>query len=234
MCRGWRGGLQRQSAALAQLRRRIEALEDFLEHVDVGLHCVGNDGTILWANAAELALMGRGRDAYVGRSIADFYVDRDAAVEVLRRLAAGEVLRDYPAELLAGDGSVRRVLINSSAWLRDGEFVHTRCYTRLAASEQPAVAGSGRALTVIHEGREFVVTGDRFTIGRTATCDLVIRDAVLSRVHCYIERTPDGFLLMDANSACGIEVAGQRVTRHRIADGDVLELCQYRVEFRLR
>ena len=39
-------------------RKRQEALTDFIENATVGLHWVGPDGTILWANQAELEMLG--------------------------------------------------------------------------------------------------------------------------------------------------------------------------------
>src|SRR5262249_57154152 len=50
----------------AQLRRQASQLSAFLETAIVGLHRVGPDGTILWANDAELEMLGYTRDEYVG------------------------------------------------------------------------------------------------------------------------------------------------------------------------
>ena len=47
-------------------------LYDFVENAVEGLHRVGPDGTILWANRAELQMLGYGWEDYVGRHIADF------------------------------------------------------------------------------------------------------------------------------------------------------------------
>ena len=40
------------------------------------------------------------------------------------------MLREYEARLRCKDGSVRHVLIDSSALFEDGKFVHTRCFIR--------------------------------------------------------------------------------------------------------
>src|SRR5262245_21869927 len=85
-------------------------LQDFVENASVPLHCVGPEGTILWANRAELELMGYGRDEYLGRSIADFHVDRAAAERLLARLRNSEALCSHEAALRAKDGSVKHVL----------------------------------------------------------------------------------------------------------------------------
>jgi CheY-like chemotaxis protein len=49
---------------------------------------------------------------------------------MLSKLLSGESLIDYPARLRCKDGSIKDVLINSNAYFEDGEFIHTRCFTR--------------------------------------------------------------------------------------------------------
>jgi PAS domain S-box-containing protein len=112
------------------LRRSENELSEFFENASLGIHWVGADGMILRVNQAELDLLGYSREEYVGRHIGDFHVDQPVLSEILRRLSCGETLREYPARLRCKDGSVRDVLINSNARFEDGQFVHTRCFTR--------------------------------------------------------------------------------------------------------
>jgi len=112
------------------LRRREMELEDFLENAVEGLHRVGADGTILWANRAELDLLGYDADEYIGRPIAEFHADSEVIDEILCKLQRGETLYDQPARLRCKDGSIKHVLIHSNVRFEDGEFVHTRCFTR--------------------------------------------------------------------------------------------------------
>ena len=58
--------------AIVLIARREKELADFLENAAEGLHRVGRDGTILWANAAELEMLGYAEDEYVGHGIAEF------------------------------------------------------------------------------------------------------------------------------------------------------------------
>jgi PAS domain S-box-containing protein len=110
---------------------------DFLENAVEALHRIGPDGIIRWANQAELEMLGYARDEYIGRHIAEFHADREVIDDMLARLWRNEVLRNYPARLRCRDGSIRHVLVNSSVLWRDGEFVHTRCFTRdVTALEQ--------------------------------------------------------------------------------------------------
>jgi PAS domain S-box-containing protein len=115
---------------LEELRRRERELADFIENASVGLHWVGADGTILWANQAELDLLGYTREEYIGRDITEFHADRDTINDILRRLTNKETLHDYEARLRCKDGSVRHVLINSNVMWEEDRFVHTRCFTR--------------------------------------------------------------------------------------------------------
>jgi PAS domain S-box-containing protein len=112
------------------LRRREEELTDFIENSVVGLHWVAPDGTILWANKAELDLLGYTREEYVGHHIAEFHADPQVIDDILTRLTHDEALHSYEARLRCKDGSIRHVLISSNVRRQSGEFVHTRCFTR--------------------------------------------------------------------------------------------------------
>ena len=115
---------------LQALRRNEAELRDFVETATIGLHWVGSDGTILWANQAELNLLGYAREEYIGRNIAEFHADEPVINDILARLSRGERLCEYPARLRHRDGTIRDVLIDSSVLFEDGKFVHTRCFTR--------------------------------------------------------------------------------------------------------
>ena len=49
---------------------------------------------------------------------------------MLVRLRRGEALENFHARLRCKDGSIRHVLVNSSACIQEGEFVYSRCFTR--------------------------------------------------------------------------------------------------------
>jgi two-component system cell cycle sensor histidine kinase/response regulator CckA len=133
---------------LQALRRSEALLRDFIETATIALHWVGADGTILWANQAELDILGHTRAEYVGRNISEFHADEPVVNDILARLSRGETIRDYPARLRHRDGSIRHVLINSSVLFEDGKFIHTRCFTRdvTALGEQQK---TGSLLTAI-------------------------------------------------------------------------------------
>ncbi len=119
--------LERQ---MAELREREQQLSDFIENASVGLHWVDKDGRVVWANQAELDLGGYTREEYIGHHIAEFHADEHIIKDILRRLTAHETLHDYEARLKAKDGSIRHVQISSNVRWENGEFIHTRCFTR--------------------------------------------------------------------------------------------------------
>jgi PAS domain S-box-containing protein len=146
------GALQREVAARQHAE---EELADFLENAVIGMHRVGPNGAILWANRAEMQMLGYSRDEYVGRNLAEFHVDRYGLEEILRRLAAGESLRDVPAKLRCKDGSIRHVLISSNALVREGKLVSTRCLTRDVSDRwlaQEALRERGAVLHLAMQG----------------------------------------------------------------------------------
>jgi PAS domain S-box-containing protein len=122
--------LARSQQLEAALRAREQELTDFFENAVEGLHWVAADGTILWANPAELALLGYQADEYVGHNICEFHVDRAVIDDMLARLGRHETLRDHEARMRCKDGSMKHVLVSSNALFRDGELLHTRCFTR--------------------------------------------------------------------------------------------------------
>ena len=122
--------VERRAAAERTLLRREKDLSDFLENAVEGMHRVGGDGTILWANRAEMEMLGYAADEYIGHHISEFYIDASQITDILRRLCAGHTLYDEPAALRCKDGSTRHVLIHSNAFFENGELLYTRCFTR--------------------------------------------------------------------------------------------------------
>ena len=122
--------LQDKEQKIRELTLRTDELSDFVENASVPLHWVDNDGRIVWANQAELDFLGYSSDEYIGRSISDFHADADVINDILTRLKNGETLLNYPARLVTKDGIIKNVIINSNVLVKDGKFIHTRCFTR--------------------------------------------------------------------------------------------------------
>ncbi len=110
-------------------RREKNRLFAFENHA-AGRYWLGMDGTILWANEAELNLLGYRRDEYVGRHISDFHAGPAAVEDMLRRLRLSEALRDYPAMRRCKDGSVKSTFMNSAGLWKLEKVAYVCCVTR--------------------------------------------------------------------------------------------------------
>lgn len=109
--------------------KKERELRDFFENSNVPLHWVDKHGIILWANKAELALLGYDEKEYIGQSISAFHADPPVIKDILQRLSRSETLSNYEARLRAKDGSTKTVSINSSVYAENGHFIHTRCFS---------------------------------------------------------------------------------------------------------
>ena len=150
--------IAQRKLAEERLRLREHELRDFIENAMFALRWVRPDGTILWANQAELDLLGYSKEEYIGRHIAEFHLDRKVVDDVLRRFAENETLRDYEARLRSKDGSIRHVLINSDAYCENGEFVHTRCFTRDISERKLGEAASARLAAIVASSSDAIIS----------------------------------------------------------------------------
>jgi len=143
-----------------KIRSREADLRDFVENASVGLHRVSADGIILWANRTELDLLGYTRDEYVGHSIAQFHVDASVSEDILTRLGRGENVRNCRARMRCKDGSIRRVLINSSGYFEDGKFVHSRCFTRDITEHKWAQDADALLSAIVDSSDDAIISKD--------------------------------------------------------------------------
>ncbi len=143
--------------------RRVQELEreDCFENAPVGLRWTAADGTILGANQTELDTLGYQRDEYVGRNLAQFYVDPQAAADALQRLRTGETLRNIETRMRRRDGSMRHSLISASGLLAGGQLIHARWATQDVTERQLAE----QALTLF---KALVESADDAVIGPIA------------------------------------------------------------------
>ena len=139
---------------------RREDLRDFIENAAVVLHWVGEDGTILWANKAELQLLGYVREEYVGRNISDFHVDQEVISDILRRLKHGETLTGAEARMRCKDGTIRYVSINSSVYREEGRFIHTRCVTLDLTPQKQATEVRERLASIVESSADAIISKD--------------------------------------------------------------------------
>lgn len=136
-----------------ELGRMNRQLLNFIETASIGLHWIGPDGIILWANEADMKLLGYQPEEYIGRHIAEFYVDPQVIENILTRLRGGEQLQQFEAQLKCKDGSIKQVCINSSVLWEDGKFIHTQCFV-MDITERKRSEWELARLAAIIEGSE--------------------------------------------------------------------------------
>lgn len=112
------------------LKQRVSELSEFIDKASISLHWVNSDGIIIWANQAELDLLGYTYSEYIGQPIKNFHADQNTIGDILSKLAKNERIDDYPAILQCKNGDIRHVVINSSALIKDNEFMHSMCFTK--------------------------------------------------------------------------------------------------------
>jgi len=142
------------------LRRSQQELADFIENASVAMHSVGPDGLILWANRAELEMLGYTKGEYVGHHIAEFHADQPVIENILRRQANGETVHEEEARMRCKDGTIREVLISSSGRWADGKLLHTRCFTRDISKRKPAELARARLAAIVESSDDAIVSKD--------------------------------------------------------------------------
>lgn len=71
----------------------------------------------------------------------------------------------------------------------------------------------------------------RTTIGRDPSCDFVIDNAGISRLHGSIEVVGDSFVLRDCDSQNGLTLNGEPCREARLVDGDTIGLNKFLLRF---
>ncbi len=111
------------------------------------------------------------------------------------------------------------------------EIVGPKAVPYLAKATHLTVA----RLILITEGSEssFPLIRDTYTLGRHRNNDIVITDPKASAFHARIERTPEGFMLMDLKSRNGCWVNGKRAETALLASGDELRVGMARLFYKV-
>ncbi|MEZ4227014.1 MAG: GGDEF domain-containing protein [Polyangiaceae bacterium] len=73
-------------------------------------------------------------------------------------------------------------------------------------------------------GKLHTLEGPELRLGRHASCHVVLEDDGVSRRHARLVREGSHYVLEDLGSANGTFVAGNRIERQQLADGDVFQL----------
>ena len=99
------------------------------------------------------------------------------------------------------------------------------------SAKSVATSATGGRLVSLTDGREYEITGNSVTIGRDASCDVVVTSKNVSRRHAEVLASPKGYLVVDS-STNGTFVNGTRVEGQRLlARGDLIECGEAELRF---
>jgi pSer/pThr/pTyr-binding forkhead associated (FHA) protein len=72
-------------------------------------------------------------------------------------------------------------------------------------------------------GKQFKLTEDLYTVGRTEERDICIKDGSLSSHHCDLIRSGDTYIIRDNNSTNGTRVNNTPVTEQELMNSDIIQ-----------
>jgi len=100
---------------------------------------------------------------------------------------------------------------------------------------QQGKATSSRLVLMKDGGGEtsFPLTRETYTVGRHRNNDIVISDPKVSSFHARLDRSPDGFVVVDLKSRNGSFINGRRVETGPLKSGDELRMGPARLVYRL-
>jgi len=100
---------------------------------------------------------------------------------------------------------------------------------------QQGKATASRLVLMKDDGGEtsFPLTKDTYTVGRHRNNDIVISDPKVSSFHARLDRSPEGFVVVDLKSRNGSFINGRRVEAGPLKNGDELRMGPARLVYRV-
>jgi pSer/pThr/pTyr-binding forkhead associated (FHA) protein len=129
-----------------------------------------------------------------------------------------EFMSDLPQQRKVEDDTQRIVNRQARAYLAD---VETVTVSRLVLIKEDGTEAS------------FPLIRDSYTLGRHRNNDIVISDPKASSFHARIDRSPEGFVLVDLKSRNGSWLNGKRVETALLKTGDELRLGMGRLVYKV-
>lgn len=92
----------------------------------------------------------------------------------------------------------------------------------------PAVraAGPNGALLLVGSDETIPLVRDHLTLGRRQSCDIWLRFANVSGVHCELVFTDGRWVIRDLKSTNGVKVNGKKVAKRVLQPGDKISIAQ--------
>jgi hypothetical protein len=113
----------------------------------------------------------------------------------------------------------------------EAEFGHTMVYSVTTGSRRKQEPRQGSRSLLVSDDKRTVLSGDRFVIGRSRECDLVIDDPNVSRQHAELRQQDGGWTIRDLGSTNGIKLNGRRSEGGSLSPGDEITLGLFRLKF---
>ena len=145
------------SPATNDVHQQETELREFIENAPVAMHRADQGGTILWANAAELNLLGYAPNDYIGRNIAEFYA---AEPVILHDLPNDEMVHRQEARLRCKDGSTRTVEIISSIHSEQGRIVYLHAVMLDVTEQRRALELQNRLAAIVESSDDAIISKD--------------------------------------------------------------------------
>lgn len=103
---------------------------------------------------------------------------------------------------------------------------------RQALVRNPLPSGCHAQLLVLSDKTESWYNLSRsITIGADKHSDCRLDSKFISARHCVLQKEGDCWLLVDGDSTNGVYVNGSKVKRTYLKDGDIIQLCDFRLIF---
>ena len=81
------------------------------------------------------------------------------------------------------------------------------------------------------KGKLFLITNDRFLIGRGEKCDVRLQSQRVNQTHCIFVPTRSGIVFSNLGKRNRAKVNGEPVRRNvKLAPGDLIDVCTFVVE----
>ena len=108
----------------------LEPIEQFIENSPVAIHILDENGLILFANEAELKMLGYEKEEYLGHSILEFHADHKYKEFDPSCFSINENIVNLEIKLKCKDGSLKDVLVSCNAYFEEDQFKRLRCFSR--------------------------------------------------------------------------------------------------------
>ena len=111
------------------------------------------------------------------------------------------------------------------------EIVNPKAVAYLAQAQHLTI--SRLVLLQGEQESSYPLTKDAYTLGRHRNNDIVVGDPKVSSFHARLDRTAEGFLLVDLSSRNGTYVNSKRIINQLLATGDEIRLGTARLVYKV-